>query len=550
DRDGTTALYVINAAGGEAARLTDSKTGIRAYAWSPDGRSIAYTRLDDRTPEEERRTAQRDDARVVGEDDRHAHLHVIEVESKKSRRLTGGDMSVWTFGWSPDGETIVLARGPGSGLDDQFYTDLYLMPAAGGEMRPLVVREGLDRNPVFSPDGKLVAFTSTDGVHDWLREQMLHVVSVEDGSIRTIGASYGRIPDTILWSPDSRTVWFEGPLDSTTQLFRVGADGTRFVNVTNVAGLIDDADVHFASGRMAFVYQDLDSPPEVHISSVDRFDPRPLTDHNRVYQDRLLGPTRLVRWKNPKDGLEIEGLLTLPVGYEPGQKVALLTFVHGGPASRFDRGFLGYLGYIYPPHVFASRGYAVLRPNPRGTGGYGQAFRQANRSDWGGMDWLDINAGIDMLIAEGIADPDRLGLMGWSYGGYMAAWALSQSDRFKAISIGAAIVDLLSFHGTADIRDFIPSYFKDAPFDALRARSPLWHLRKTSTAVLIQHGESDQRVPLSQGTMLYRVLDELGADVTMVIYPRTPHSPQEPKLRIDAARRNVEFFEKHIPSGE
>src|SRR5207245_8674045 len=174
-------------------------------------------------------------------------------------------------------------------------------------------------------------------------------------------------------------------------------------------------------------------------------------------------------------------------------------------------------------------------------------FREANRNDWGGMDWLDINAGIDKVIADGIADPDRLGLMGWSYGGFMASWAEGHSDRLKAISIGAPVVDLLSFHGTTDIRAFIPSYFRTesnatvslqsddttlmamlrAPLslDLLREHSPLWHLKPTGSRVLIQQGDADDRVPLSQGTMLYRRLQEMGVDVSMVIYPRSPHVP-------------------------
>ena len=249
----------------------------------------------------------------------------------------------------------------------------------------------------------------------------------------------------------------------------------------------------------------------------------------------------MIRWKNPKDGLEIEGLLTLPAGYKSG-RVPLLTFVHGGPASRFDLGYLGYLGFVYAPQALAANGFAVLRPNPRGTGGYGLAFRTGNKNDWAGMDWIDINAGIDKVVADGIADPDRLGLMGWSYGGFIAAWAIGHSDRFKAISVGAPVVDLLSFHGTTDIRRFIPSYFPEMSLDALRERSPLWHLKKTSAKVLIQHGEADDRVPPSQGMMLYRRLNELGVDAQLVLYPRTRHVPMEPKLRVDVARRNLEFF--------
>ena len=549
DRDGVNALYVIDPDGGEARKLTDDAAAVRMFSWSPDGKSIAYTRLDARSEEEERRTRERDDARVVGASTRHAHIHLIDVESRGVRRLTSGDWTVWGFSWSPDGRAIAFDRGPGSGLDEMYNTDLYLLDIGTADVTPLVVRPGLERNPRFSPDGKTVAFTSTGGTHDWLREHHLHTITLADRSIRDIGAAYDRTPESIVWSPDGRTLWFEGPLDMTTQLFRVDASGSGFTNVTNTAGLVDDADIDFTSGRVAFVHQTLDAPPEIFISPLGRFDPRRLTDHNAALRNRRLGETGVIRWKNPKDGREIEGLLTLPLGYESGKRYPLLTFVHGGPASRFDRGFLGYLSYIYPVHVFAARGYAVLRPNPRGTGGYGQSFRRANQSDWGGMDWLDINAGIDAVIEQGIADKDRLGLMGWSYGGFMASWAIAQSDRFKAISIGAPVVDLLSFHGTADIRDFIPEYFEGTSLDKLRARSPLWHLRKIDAPILIQHGEDDLRVPLSQGTMLYRVLQELGNDVTMVVYPRTPHTPREPKLRLDAARRNVEFFERHIGGG-
>ncbi len=175
-------------------------------------------------------------------------------------------------------------------------------------------------------------------------------------------------------------------------------------------------------------------------------------------------------------------------------------------------------------------------------------FRAANRNDWGGMDWMDVNAGIDAVIAQGIADPKRMGFMGWSYGGYLAAWAIARSDRFKAISVGAPVVDLLSFHGTTDIRDFLPHYFPPSPLslEQLRAHSPIWHLKKTTAKVLIQHVEGDLRVPFSQGLMLYRLLDELGVDVTMVAYPGSAHTPSEPKRRIDAARRNVELFEKNV----
>ena len=561
DRDGRNAIWLLDVAGGEPARLTGEPTAVRDFEWSPDGKSIAFLRFDAPTADEERRVREKDDARVIGANPRHVHLYVIDVETKGVRRITSGAFSILSFSWSPDGKRIAFDRGPGIGLDDYYRTDVWLADVERAEIRPLVVQPGIDRGPLFSPDGKSIAFYSAGGIHDWLVEHHVHVVPADGGTPRRVSAAYGRTPDHMAWSDDGRTLWFDGPLDTTSQLFRVGADGSAFANVSSFAGMVTDSDV--VRGRAAFVMQSLTAPPELFVTELAKFAPRQLTHHNDAYRDRALGETRLIRWKNPKDGLEIEGLLTLPVGYKSGARVPLLTFVHGGPASRFDQAFLGYLGTLYVPQALAARGYAVLRPNPRGTGGYGEAFRQANRNDWGGMDWIDINAGIDSVIESGIADPKRLGMMGWSYGGFIATWAIGKSGRFRAISIGAPVVDLLSFHGTSDIRDFVPHYFdkpsgeppigelsemRHAPLslELLRAHSPLWHLRPVRVPVLIQHGEADDRVPLSQGTMLYRILDELGVDVTMVVYPRTPHTPREPRLRIDVARRNIDFFVKSI----
>lgn len=536
DRSGPNAIYLLDPRGGESKAITSEPTPIRDFGWSPDGEQIAFTRIDEATAEEEKRVAAKDDARVVGEGTRLVQLYVLDVEGAKARKLTSGDRSTFDFSWSPDGSELAISRGNGVGLDGLHATDLFIVSVGDGAMRPLVVRPGHDRNPRYSPDGKWIAFTSAGGVGHWLVEFDLHIVPSGGGTPKKVSGAYDRTPDGHEWTDDSRGLWIEGPWNTTTQLFRVNADGSGFVKAP-LDGEVSDAATH--GNRIAYIHQTLTSPPELWV------DRQQLTHHNDDYRDRELAETRVVRWKNPKDGLEIEGLLTLPHGYKSG-RVPLLTFVHGGPASRFDQNYLGYLSHVYAPQALAAKGFAVLRPNPRGTGGYGRAFRVANRNDWGGLDWVDINAGIDKVIADGIADPQRLGLMGWSYGGFIAAWALGHSDRFRAVSVGAPVVDLLSFHGTTDIRAFIPSYFAGMPLEILRAHSPAWHLKKTKAKVLIQHGEADDRVPISQGTMLYRLLDELGVDVTMVVYPRTPHVPREPKLRIDVARRNVEFFVKAL----
>jgi dipeptidyl aminopeptidase/acylaminoacyl peptidase len=580
DRDGRSAIWLLNAAGGEPYRLTKEPAPIRWFEWSPDGKSIAFLMTEPQSPEEERRIKEKEDVHVVGEGRRQQHLYIIDVASRAVRRMSCCDFSIASVAWSPDGRTLAVERRPSPAPDDEFYSDLFLVDAASfcddrscPSMLPLVVRPGIDAAPRFSPDGKSIAFTSDGGIFDWLREHQIWVVDLATRTPRLVSAEYDRTPAVYAWSSDSRTIWFDGALNTTAQLFRVGADGSGFRNVSNVQAVIEGASFEQRAERAVFVMESLASPQEVYVADLTKpFAPRAITHHNESYLNRQLGETRLIHWTNPNDGLPIEGLLTLPLGYKPGSRVPLLTVVHGGPNSHFEQGYLGYAGTRYAPQVLAARGFAILRPNPRGSGGYGQRFLAANRGDWGGLDWVDINAGIDKVIADGIADPKHLGLMGWSYGGFMAAWAIGHSDRLLAISVGAPVVDLLSFHGTTDIRYLIPGYFAPAPaaspaaaaaqpndaailetlkhvplsLDALRAHSPLWQLHPTRAHVLIQQGEADERVPLSQGTMLYRTLQEMGVDVSMVTYPRSPHVPREPKQRIDVMRRNVEFFSKWV----
>jgi dipeptidyl aminopeptidase/acylaminoacyl peptidase len=254
-------------------------------------------------------------------------------------------------------------------------------------------------------------------------------------------------------------------------------------------------------------------------------------------------------WKAP-DGKDLEALVTYPVDYKEGTRVPLVVVVHGGPAGVFTRGYIGTLT-PYPVAGFAARGYAVLRVNPRGSSGYGFDFRNANFQDWGGGDYRDIMSGVDALIARGVADEGRMGIMGWSYGGYMTSWVITQTQRFKAASVGAGVTNLVSFTGTADIPGFIPDYFggefwDEGGVDRWRAHSAMFQVQNVKTPTLIQHGEADLRVPVSQGYELYNALRRRGVPTRMVVYPRQPHGLQEPKFIEDAMRRNLEWFDRWV----
>jgi dipeptidyl aminopeptidase/acylaminoacyl peptidase len=527
----TLACLYENAIWTDGKKLTEEAGPIHDFEYAPDGKSIAFIETDPAIKHE------RDDVHVVGADIRQSHLYLIDLATRAVRRLTQGNFSINSMSWTPDGKTLVVESLPRVDLDSLYHTDLYTLDVTSAAMTPLVVRPGANRAPKVSPDGQHVAFISMGGIHDWLREQRLWVIDLETRAMHLASRGYDGSPESVHWL-DANTLVFDGAGGTTTQIFYAGRIAGATQKQTHFAGVVADIDVH--DGRIAYIYQSLTEPPELHLHE------QQLTHHNDAYREKRRPETRVIHWKNPKDGWEIEGLLTLPLDYKPGQRVPLLTFVHGGPASRHDQQFLGYLASLYVPDVLAEHGFAILRPNPRGTGSYGEKFRQGNRNGWVDGAWQDINAGIDKLISDGIADPSRLGLMGWSYGGFIAAWAAGHSTRLKAISIGAPVTDLLSFHGTSDIRDFIPSYFPGMDLDTLRAQSPMWHLKKTRAHILIEHGESDERVPTTQGTMLYRRLQELGVDVEMVTYPRSHHVPSEPRQRMDVATRNVEFFTRWV----
>lgn len=253
------------------------------------------------------------------------------------------------------------------------------------------------------------------------------------------------------------------------------------------------------------------------------------------------------------DGLEIEGLLTYPVGYQTGKRYPLVLSIHGGPAGVWLQAFIGTPSICGPFAALAARGYAVLRCNVRGSSGYGRAFRRANYQDWGGMDFQDLMTGVDHVIHMGVADPDRLGVMGWSYGGLLTASAITQTRRFSAAVVGAGITNLISNAGTADIPSNIPEHFGGEPgkmLEPLCAHSPVLHVKGVNTPTLILHGERDERVPISQGYELYNALKRQGCTVKTVVYPRTPHIPQEPRLNQDVLIRSIQWFDRFVRGSE
>jgi dipeptidyl aminopeptidase/acylaminoacyl peptidase len=557
-KDPKPGLWRMAADGGEAEALTDEKSAVTAFRFSPDGASVAFLMADPPTDEEEKADKEKRDARVVDDALKLIRLYVVPVEKdadgkRPVKKLTVGALSVGNIGgpggfdWSPDGRSLVFAHQPNPHVNDWPSSDLSVVELATGTVRPLAATRASETDPVFSPDGRFIAYNLSDDPPTWRGRERVAVVAAAGGAPRLLAATGDEQPNLVGWTRDGRVLVTEASR-TVNRLFAVPADGGSVVSLGPADLMIDGATLNGAGTHVGFASQAPDRAPEAYVSALDRFAP---VQVSRV-QDLPavpLGRTEALSWKAP-DGREIEGLLTYPVAYLSGQRVPLLVIVHGGPAGVFVRSFVG--GPTpYPVAGFASRGYAVLRVNPRGSSGYGAEFRHANYRDWGAGDYRDIMSGVDAVIARGVADPDRLGIMGWSYGGYMTSWVITQTRRFKAASVGAGVTNLMSFTGTADIPGFIPDYFggefwEEGGLDRWRKHSAMFNVKGVSTPTLIQHGEQDLRVPISQGYELYNALKRQKVPVTMVVYPRTPHGIQEPKLMRDALERNLEWFDRWV----
>ncbi|TKJ28165.1 peptidase S9 family protein [bacterium (candidate division B38) B3_B38] len=547
NRDGRTQIWLISSFAGEAYRLTDSKTGVSTFVWSPCGKKIAYLAPQPPTKEEERRKKEKEDVIVVDKDFKMNCLWLIDVSTREVKQLTKGDFHINSFDWSPKGGEIAFSAQPTPKVADSFNSDLYLISLKEGETRKLVERPGPDSSPRWSPDGKMIAFISQDGKTDWFVNSYICVVPVAGGAPVNISQSLDEQVNFFRWGPEGKNIFFLGPTTVTFNLFSIPATGGKPQRITSGEFVYGNFSFSRDFSKVAFTRQSPSEPEELYTSDFPRFSPHKLTDLNPQIQDLALGETTLVHWKSV-DGWDMEGLLIKPVGYQPGNKYPLLTVIHCEPADCFVYDF-ALRRTAYPVQVFAGEGYAIFLPNPRGSGNYGEEFRSANYRDWGGNDYQDIMTGVDYLIKEGIADPDRLGVMGWSYAGYMTSWAITQTSRFKAASVGAGMPNLYSFYGQTDIPEFMESYFGGPPWEEMKVyldHSAMYHINKAVTPTLIQHGAEDRRVPLSQAKELYQGLKRNNVPVEFVIYPRQPHGIREPKLQKDVVKRNLDWFNKWL----
>ena len=553
-KDNRNQLYLLSMNGGEAEPLTDGKSPVANFEWAPDGRSIAFTMTDPKSEEEEKNDKGKNDFRWVDENFKMARLYVLSIQKdangkREPRKLTTGNYHVENFDWSRDGSRIAFSHVKSPVVNDWPTSDVSIIEVAGGKVTPLANTPAAENSPLYSPDGNSIAVIASDNPPSWPGSGTIQVFSANGGQPKNLVGSFDAQPTIAGWSKDGKRIYFSEGKGTGTHVYALDVTANRISEVTTTAAAIAAINLNSSGTTFGFVRQTPDTPADVFIASTADFKPVQITTVNADFKMPPVGRTEVISWKS-KDGKQIEGLLTYPVGYQAGQRVPLILNIHGGPAGVFQQTFLGGRG-AYPLATFASRGYAILRPNPRGSSGYGAEFRRANVRDWGFGDYQDLMTGVDRVIEMGVADPARLGVMGWSYGGFMTSWIVTQTSRFKAASAGAPVTNLMSFNGTADIPAFVPDYFGGQfweVMDLYQKHSPMFNVKNVTTPTMIQHGEADVRVPISQGYEFYNALKVKGVPTRMIVLPRQPHGPNEPKMQLAAMKANLEWFEKYIGS--
>jgi dipeptidyl aminopeptidase/acylaminoacyl peptidase len=576
--EGRPEVIGIPLSGGAAEALTRAPEGAFTYEWSPDGKSLAFVTRDPMPREEERQ--RQDKSFIIRADapDRPTRLALVRVgQPSAMRMLTPPPDYVDALSWSPDGREIAYSAAPRTGFTAAYDARVYAIALEGGARRTIVDRAGMNTGPRYSPDGRSIAFISTNGRNDIMASRSLTVVP-SGGALRQaqgaqsssrVGTPRAYVLDDAwvneyVWAADSRSIYLEandGTFGRADHMFeqpivRLSVADGNAVRVGSGPTVAFSISVSKDNAKIAYKSVDARSMGEVAVIDAASGRATTITDVNPELRRFAVGDLKPVKWRS-FDGMEIWGLLLTPSDAPANRPLPTLVYIHGGPGGGFTFGLFPQFMHIvpqvdpYPTATLAGAGYAVLMPMPRGGAGYGEAGQRAIVNGWGDADYKDIIAGVDALIAQGIADPNRLGVMGASYGGFMTNWIVTQTGRFKAASAGASLSDLSDTYYLSEGGVFMADYFK-RPWenrDGYLAHSPLTFAERVTTPLLIQHGEADPRVPIAGAWKFYRTLKAMGKTVELEIYPRGGHVLREPMQQREQMRRNLEWFTKWISDG-
>ena len=558
-------IWLISPSGGEAWQLTKSETDIGEFHWSKDSQLIGFSANAPESKASKDRKGKYSDYEVYEKDYRQNQLWSVDVtEAEKNyapaaakRLFTDLTLNVTGFSWSPDSRQMAFAATSNPLLAYRGDQDIYLLELSKpGAYKKIVALSGPDSNPVFSPDGKQLAF-QTALAQPYYYYANSHIATVElstvlirpaalPADVQDLTAKFDEDPFLLDWGPGG--LYFIGLEKTNAHLFRIDPQSSAIQRVSSPdALLLGELSLTPDFKYVAYTASSPTLMAELYVSTVAPFAPKKLTDLTAQVKDWNLGTAEVISWKS-QDGTIIEGILRKPANFDPSRKCPLLVKIHGGPTGT-SRPSLSPVTYAYPVQQFLSKGAIVLEPNYRGSAGYGGAFRALNVRNLGVGDMWDVMSGVDYLISQGIADPGKLGAMGWSQGGYISSFLTTHTDRFKAISEGAGISDWMTYYVNTDITPFTRQYLHATPWDDAEIyakTSPITTIKQAKTPTLIQQGSNDKRVPVPDSYELYRGLQDQGVESRMVLYTGFGHGVNKPKSQRALLQSNLDWFDHYI----
>jgi len=539
----------------QPTQLTKHSTPITSWQFAPDSRHIYFISPDSADKDNKDRVEQKFTVKIRNEETPLAHLWAFSLDTKQETRLTASqDYTVSDVTISKDAQWIGFRGTPKNRYqrtvtEANDYADLYLLEAATGKIERLTDNKDIAESPLsFSPDSKWIAFAASDAF-EYFRNGRAYLRAVTGREWKKLGEGFDGDVSVGFWSADGKTIYFNQGWRATTQLFAVSTESGKVTPVTNEKAALtvtrdDDTTTLIASysdSTMPNNYFLVPSPAQLG----NRASWRQLTDANPQIKDIALGETETIQWKS-SDGKMVEGILIKPLNYERGKRYPLIVQIHGGPAGadllRFNPG--------YGSQVYAGAGYAVLCPNYRGSSNYGERHKMEIGGDYFRQGYDDIMTGVDHLIALGLADGDRMGVMGWSAGGHWSNWILTHTNRFKAISSGAGAVNWISMYAQSDIQRNREFYYGGKPpyedFAKYWDVSPLKFIKNAKTPTLIHVVDGDPRVPRPQSEELHMALKKLGVPTEFMVYPGNTHGIPDPRNQLVKAVAEFNWFEKWI----
>jgi len=566
-------IFVIRPNGGEAQQVSNEDDGVSNFEWSPDGKQFAFVKAEPEDKEEKKHKERYGGWAADDAEYRLSHLWLLEfkpdmmplpgelpcydekkdstakndcITYPKATRLTGGSFTVSGFDWSPDGKMIVYNRQPNPLINYSMYSDIEVIDVASKQIKYKVANSSVDNYAAWSPDSKKLLYTSSldDTTSFYYKNDKLFVADLAGGKPALLAQDFDEDISSIVWNDSG--IFFAAFQRTKRQLFRIDMSSGQIKALTNGKDILGGYSFSKDGKILAYSASSATTLSEIFKTPLLTLKPVQITNMSKQIATWKTAVSEVISWKS-KDGAEIEGVLHKPQNFDPSKKYPLLVMIHGGPTG-IDLP-QPVPGSVYPVLQWLEKGALVLRVNYRGSAGYGEKFRSLNVRNLGVGDMWDVMSGVDFLITRGSVDPDRMGCMGWSQGGYISAFLTTNTDRFKAISVGAGISNWMTYYVNTDIHPFTRQYLQATPWDdpeIYRKTSPMSTIKNAKTPTLIQHGEFDRRVPIPNAYELLQGLQDNQVPAKLVVYKGFGHGINKPKERLAALWHNWQWFNKYI----